>query len=202
VLPSVSRRLIGKAPRWLLAVQLMAVVGTVAIGARPAARVVRHHWRQWQSAAAWEAALREPETGQPGEAAGFLRAPAAGLAQLVVRGADKARLHQAACLEIRGGLSVVLGHRDRHFGRLERLMEGDMVQWQTRGGAEGETADHPYRVMGTQVLTPADLETLLNRPPAGAQAALVTCHPFRYIGPAPNRYVVWLAADAKAATSP
>ncbi len=45
-----------------------------------------------------------------------------------------------------------------------------------------------YRVQSTQVVRPENVGVLDNTP--SATVTLVTCYPFRYIGAAPERFVV------------
>jgi len=76
----------------------------------------------------------------------------------------------------------IAGHRDRHFRRLEEIAVGDELVLATPAGPRR------YRVDWTRVVSPQDTGVLA---PTGADAVtLVTCYPFRWLGPAPDRYVV------------
>lgn len=80
------------------------------------------------------------------------------------------------------GNCVLAGHRDTFFGPLKGVRVGDVVRLTT---AEGRW---DYRVTGRDVVSPhrTDLLRATGRP----SLTLVTCYPFRWIGPAPMRLVV------------
>lgn len=80
------------------------------------------------------------------------------------------------------GNCVLAGHRDTFFGPLKDVRVGDVVRITT---AEGRW---DYRVTGRGVVSPhrTDLLRATDRP----TLTLVTCYPFRWIGPAPMRLVV------------
>ena len=60
---------------------------------------------------------------------------------------------------------------------------------------------YEYVVRETRVVKPRDVWVL--DPTADPTLTLVTCHPFNYIGSAPNRFIVRAAlVDWRAATSP
>jgi sortase A len=73
-------------------------------------------------------------------------------------------------------------HRDTFFRRLGEIRPNDEVRLVT---AEG-TFD--YRVEGTRIVEPRD--TWVLAPTEGPVLTLVTCYPFRYVGSAPQRFVV------------
>lgn len=47
---------------------------------------------------------------------------------------------------------------------------------------------YSYRVESTSVVSPKDVDVL--KPGPYAELTLVTCYPFRYVGPAPDRFIV------------
>lgn len=76
----------------------------------------------------------------------------------------------------------VAGHRDRHFRRLEEVAVGDELVLGTPAGPRR------YRVDWIRVVSPSETGVLAQ---TDADAlTLVTCYPFRWIGTAPDRYVV------------
>jgi len=79
----------------------------------------------------------------------------------------------------------VAGHRDGFFRGLKDLAAGDVIEMQ-RAGA-GDTVDR-YVVRNVAIVMPAD--TSLLKSTSGSELTLVTCYPFRYVGSAPQRYVV------------
>lgn len=81
----------------------------------------------------------------------------------------------------RGNL-VLAGHRDTFFRKLRGIRTGDNI---TLRSPEGK---FQYRVESTAIVDPDRTEVLQssNEP----SLTLITCFPFRYIGNAPQRFVV------------
>ena len=81
----------------------------------------------------------------------------------------------------RGNVGLA-AHRDTFFRRLGEIRTDDEVRLVTREGT------FTYRVEGTRVVTPQDVWVLdQTKDPA---LTLITCYPFRYIGSAPQRFIV------------
>ena len=80
------------------------------------------------------------------------------------------------------GNVVLSGHRDTFFRPLRGIRTGDRIAMVTRGGS------YQYVVDWTAVVDPADTATLKATPVRSL--TLVTCYPFRYVGPAPQRFIV------------
>jgi len=81
----------------------------------------------------------------------------------------------------RGNL-VLAGHRDTFFAPLKNIREGDEID------VTGPDGPSRYRVELTQIVAPEATEVL--RPTGGATLTLITCYPFRYVGNAPDRFIV------------
>jgi len=81
------------------------------------------------------------------------------------------------------GNSVITAHRDTFFRRLVELQNGDHIQVR-RGGKL-----YTYEVTGKKVVKPTDVSVL--RQTADPQLTLITCYPTWFIGPAPERLVVF-----------
>jgi sortase A len=80
------------------------------------------------------------------------------------------------------GNVVLAGHRDTFFRPLRNIRLGDAIDLKTPEG------DFQYLVESTQVVPASDLEVL--NAPSGHILTLITCFPFDYLGPAPNRFIV------------
>jgi sortase A len=80
------------------------------------------------------------------------------------------------------GNAALAAHRDTYFRRLGEVQVGDVINVKTRRG------EHHYRVARTAIVQPGDV-SVLDRTPV-ATLTLVTCFPFRYVGAAPQRFVV------------
>jgi sortase A len=74
------------------------------------------------------------------------------------------------------------GHRDSFFRNLSDIAVGDTVRISTVSN------DYLYVVDWTRVVQPDAVEVL--EPTDSRALTLVTCYPFRYLGPAPERFVV------------
>jgi sortase A len=81
----------------------------------------------------------------------------------------------------RGNL-VLAGHRDTFFRPLKNIREGDEIDVTGPGGVSR------YKVEFTQIVGPEATEVL--RSSGGATLTLITCYPFRFIGNAPDRFIV------------
>jgi sortase A len=81
------------------------------------------------------------------------------------------------------GNSVITAHRDTFFRELDALRNGDSVLVR-RGGEVFR-----FEVTGKRVVFPD--ETSVLRPTKHPQLTLITCYPTYYIGPAPERLVVF-----------
>jgi sortase A len=80
------------------------------------------------------------------------------------------------------GNVVVAGHRDTHFRLLKDVAIGDEIRIDTAGNR------YVYRIVDTRVVRPTDLSVL--RQSNDAVLTLITCYPFYFIGPAPDRFIV------------
>jgi len=119
-----------------------------------------------------------------------LRAPAYGADLIVLSGASgealafgPGRVDGSAAPGSRGNL-VISGHRDTHFGFLERVVKGDIVVVEDEHGGA-----HSYRIVNAEVV---DSHThTLRLDGEEARLTLVTCWPFNAVVPGgPLRYVV------------
>jgi sortase A len=76
----------------------------------------------------------------------------------------------------------IAAHRDGFFRALKDARVGDILELETRRGAQ------TYRIDSIWVVEPEDV-SVLDPTPVSA-VTLVTCFPFYFIGPAPQRYIV------------
>ncbi|WP_339147915.1 MULTISPECIES: class D sortase [unclassified Sutcliffiella] len=81
-----------------------------------------------------------------------------------------------------GGNIVLSGHRDTVFRRLGELKVGDKVVLGFDGG------EYIYKVARVRVVDKEDTSVVVPR--AREVLTITTCYPFRFIGSAPERYVV------------
>ena len=78
--------------------------------------------------------------------------------------------------------SVIAGHRDTVFAALGKIKIGASIKITTRYGS------YTYRVTGTRIVDKDDRTVIV--PTESATVTLSTCYPFRFIGNAPQRFVV------------
>ena len=81
------------------------------------------------------------------------------------------------------GNSVITAHRDTFFRHIYELNKGDIIEVRRRGKL------YSYQVTGKKVTNPADLSVL--RQGTDQRLTLITCYPTYFIGPAPDRLVVF-----------
>lgn len=128
------------------------------------------------------------ESLKAGTPIGTIDIPRLGLTSIVLEGDQAATLllgvgHLSDTpLPWSSGNSVLAAHRDTFFRNLGRIRPNDVIRFRTAD------AELEYRVADTKIVEPTDLEVLA--PTRSSTLTLITCYPFRYIGPAPKRFVV------------
>jgi sortase A len=163
----------------------------------------------WNAASVREAIGRDGQIVPPGsesrsvipagEAFARLSIPRLHAVLYVVEGTDSADLRrgpghlEGSALPGSNGNCVIAGHRDTHFRLLKNVRQGDQIEIETAAGA------FIYRVSGVSVVTPGNTASL--RPTGQPVVNLITCYPFYYAGPAPQRFVVHAALMTSRASS-
>ncbi len=164
-----------------------------------ATRESRAFWRELLAAAepggVENAAAAEDKRLPRGETAAYwLSVPGVGIETLVVYGGDEESLKRYAVLdggEVGMGTGtegpvVISAHRDLHFRPLKDLEEGEEFSLQD---VLGQT--RRFRVVAEETFPADELPERIRAGGARHAVALVTCYPFYYVGPAPERYVAW-----------
>jgi len=80
------------------------------------------------------------------------------------------------------GNAGIAGHRDGFFRGLKDVVVGDAIELDTLQGKQ------VYRIERTWIVKPDEMSVL--DPTSEPSITLVTCHPFYYVGSAPDRYIV------------
>jgi sortase A len=148
--------------------------------------------------AAEESNLNDETTGS---SIGRIEIPRLGLSVVVLEGDDALTLRRGAG-HIPGtgwpgqpGNMAIAGHRNTFFSGLRDIRANDVIRMTTRHGS------YVYNVESIRVVGPEHIEVL-----DGTQQptlTLLTCFPFSYIGPAPDRFVVrarQISSSARAAS--
>jgi sortase A len=133
-----------------------------------------------------EASLREivTQTGFVGR----IEIPRIGLDEVVLADADDRSLDLGAghlsrtALPDEPGNFVLAGHRDSHFRKLRDIRPGDAIRVTTPLGTFEYQVEETFKVLPDQVGVLEDLGMPM--------LTLVTCYPFEYVGPAPQRFIV------------
>ena len=81
------------------------------------------------------------------------------------------------------GNAVITGHRDTFFRHIYELQKGDAIFVRRNG------VSFKYEVTGKKIVKPEDVSVL--KQTVDPQLTLITCYPTYYIGPAPERLVVF-----------
>jgi len=81
------------------------------------------------------------------------------------------------------GNAVITAHRDTFLRHIYELNKGDQIQVRRRGRT------FTYAVTGKRIVKPEDVSVI--KPTNDPQLTLITCYPTYYIGPAPERLVVF-----------
>ena len=203
-----STRLVGTARRALWLVPALAGALLLADGGYIRSKALLGQWlleRSWAAALAGEPAPR-PWPWADTSPVGRLRVPQLDIDQIVLAGAAGRNLAWGPVLVApsrppgSGGHTVISGHRDTHFGFLERLQPGDRIEL---AGRDGRLVD--YRVVGREIVDTRSGG--LGIDPTADLLSLVTCHqtpmletqtPFRLVVHAvPEQPERVLATDAE-----
>jgi sortase A len=119
---------------------------------------------------------------------GRIEIPRLGLSAMVIEGTSTRILRRAVghisgtALPGQPGNVGISGHRDTFFRPLRNIRPNDIITLTTLLG------EYRYRVVSAKVVLPFNV-AVLN--PSGNEAlTLVTCYPFYFVGPAPNRFIV------------
>jgi sortase A len=207
--PSRARRLLAR----LLVVAGVALV-TIAVGARTAAVVQSEAGlaafaqanpapaAEPRDPAGWQSLAVDQSQWAPGRVSAWkaalalaaptplavLRIPRLGLEVPVWDGIDEGTLNRGVGIipdtapVDGGGNTGLAGHRDGFFRVLEGIAKGDVMELDTPAGTQEFTVTDTWIVEqeSVWVLDPTQERSL----------TLVTCYPFRYVGRAPNRFIV------------
>jgi sortase A len=126
---------------------------------------------------------------------GRVEVPRVQLSAMVAEGASSRVLRAAVghvpgtALPWQSGNVALVAHRDTFFRRLREVKAGDVIRITVPGN------QYTYRVTFTDIVKPE--ETWVLQPATGETLTLVTCYPFHFVGPAPQRFVVRARLETK-----
>ncbi|ASA24665.1 sortase [Paenibacillus donghaensis] len=126
-----------------------------------------------------------------GEIFGMISFPRLGQEAAILEGTEEPQLdrgagHYAGSAQPgMSGNSVLAGHRDTVFSGLGELMPGDLIKLETAVGY------YTYEVTGSVIVDADERGAILSSD--SPVLTLITCYPFSYVGPAPERYLLTAA---------
>jgi sortase A len=135
---------------------------------------------------AFQAAVFEPADNS--RVVGRLEIPRIGLKSMIVEGVSQRTLALAVghipgtALPGQPGNVGIAGHRDTFFRGLRKILSGDSIILKTLDGT------YAYLVQSCEVVGARETRVLANS--STPELTLVTCYPFSYVGPAPDRFIV------------
>ena len=194
------RRILRWTRRLLFAggVSLLAYCGFVLLdawsfqnGARRQLEQLRADRQEANSGAGRTAFPASPATSPPAVSGGLIGRidiPRLGLSAIVIEGTSATSLRRAVghitgtALPGQPGNVGISGHRDTFFRPLRNIRRNDIITLTTLFG------EYRYRVVSTRVVRPDSVAEL--DPSRDELLTLVTCYPFYFVGPAPNRFIV------------
>jgi sortase A len=158
------------------------------------ATLVRAHVYQVVERRQFAGSIAPEDSGAPasrptvGSAIGTIEIPRISLSSIVVEG-DGVRQLELAAGHVPGtafpgepGNSAISGHRDTVFRALRLIRKNDEIAVTIHRGK------FTYRVTSTQIVQPGAIQVLF--PTKSEVLTLVTCYPFYFVGPAPQRFIV------------
>lgn len=119
---------------------------------------------------------------------GRIEIPRLGLKAIIREGADEGTLARAvglvpgAAQPGESGNVVLAGHRDTFFRPLRRIRVNDRIR------VVVPPHEYEYRVDSLRIVAPEETSVLESK--GFEELTLVTCYPFRFVGPAPDRFIV------------
>ncbi|WP_025950817.1 class D sortase [Geobacillus thermocatenulatus] len=129
-----------------------------------------------------------PKQPKIGEQIGELIIPKLNMSLAIYHGTDEDELEKGvghyagSVLPGEADNCVLSGHRDTVFRRLGEVGQGDLLIVRTSAGT------FTYKVRKVRIVDADDRTVIVPKPKA--TLTLSTCYPFRYVGPAPQRYVL------------
>jgi sortase A len=125
-----------------------------------------------------------------GDTIGILEIPRIKAELAIVEGTDEDDLekgvghYKGSSLPTEHGQIVLSGHRDTVFRRLGELKINDSLIIQNSQGS------HKYKITHTKIVDSKDT-SIITLQKQNEELILTTCYPFRYIGNAPKRYIIY-----------
>ncbi|MGG1677623.1 class D sortase [Neobacillus sp. NRS-1170] len=137
-----------------------------------------------------EVQQQKHDVSKMGETAGLLVIPKIKAELAIVEGTDPDDLekgvghYKGSFFPGDKGQIVLSGHRDTVFRRLGELKIGDSLKMQMPYG------NYTYEITHTRIVK-SDDTSIITLQHEKEELILTTCYPFRYVGNAPKRYIIY-----------
>ncbi|MEH7112124.1 class D sortase [Neobacillus niacini] len=125
-----------------------------------------------------------------GDTVGLLTIPKIKAELAIVEGTDPNDLkkgvghYKGSYFSGENGQIVLSGHRDTVFRRLGELKPGDIFE------IDMENGKYKYELTDTKIVDKDD-RTIITLQNTKEELIVITCYPFRFVGDAPERYIIY-----------
>jgi sortase A len=125
-----------------------------------------------------------------GDTVGLLTIPKINAELAIVEGTDPNDLkkgvghYKGSYFSGENGQIVLSGHRDTVFRRLGELKPGDIFE------VDMENGKFKYELTDTKIVDKDD-RTIITLQNTKEELIVITCYPFRFVGDAPERYIIY-----------
>ncbi|MCB2156569.1 class D sortase [bacterium] len=167
---------------------MLLAVG-IGLAGPPVGRWCRRACLQWQGERTWHRVLAQPDRTGANDPVARLEIMDIGLEQNVLQTATLQHLVQSPAFVEGSGSPMILAHRDTHFRKLQSVRVGMEVQLETVEQVQR------FKVTDIEIHTPQSLQQRVAEMSKPDVLLLSTCYPFRYVGPAPERFLVICRSD-------
>lgn len=134
--------------------------------------------------------LKKIDPPKFGDTIGLLTIPSIKSELAIVEGTDPDDLkkgvghYKGSYFPGENGQIVLSGHRDTVFRRLGELKPGDIFEVEMANGK------FKYELTHTKIVDAED-RTIITLQNTQEELIVITCYPFRYVGNAPKRYIIY-----------
>jgi len=177
----------------LFFIELFLLVCGLLLVVKPVYHFVRREVIRFQAHCRWDKCLSTKNyCCRSGSPVAWLKIPASKTDTLVLLGTNRENLlkfpslNENFALPEKNKLKLIMAHRDIHFREFGKLKDGNEVTIQAR-----DSRIKRYFVVETEIVRPEKVVKCILEKRNEDYLVLMTCYPFRYIGHAPKRFLVW-----------
>jgi len=182
----------GNLPNQFVTFGLVLLAAGAGVAAKPVAHEVigrvsaaqaKSIWQKWQAKTSRRG---DGIIAAPGQPHFWLRIRSCHFSGLVMHESNAEALHRFPASRLaRSGAVVVYAHRDVHFSALSGIQTDDLLSVEL-----ADRSHMVYQVRSIQILLPEQIDSVIESSGNADTLFLLTCYPFRYIGSAPQRFLV------------